>query len=274
MIDTIKHYLDVFKVSVKLEVASQMEYASYMFCWLLMIPLQGFSGIYVLKTIMTRIDTLNGWNFGQVAFLFGLALLSHGFQDMLFIQTRSIEYIILEGEFDRLLLRPMGVFYQFCISSFNLVGLFDMIPGVIIFLYGCKMVVFIWSPVNILCLVLITFGGTLIRAAVYTITGSIAFWTKKSSIFVDLNLAIFERTTQYPMSIYPNWFIRFFTFVIPIGFVSFYPVSGLLGIHAGNKFPIPLDLVIWSPIVGIICFIAARGIFLLGLNSKYESAGS
>jgi ABC-type uncharacterized transport system, permease component len=274
MINTIKHYLSVYAISIKLEIAAQLEYSSYMFCWLLMIPIQGFSGFYVLKTILTRIDTLNGWNLGQVAFLFGLALLSHGFQDMLFIQTRGMEYGILNGEFDRMLLRPMGAFYQFCISSFNLVGLFDMIPGIIIFIYGCNMVGFVWSPINILCLVLITFGGTLIRAAVYTITGSIAFWTKKSSIFVDLNLAIFERTTQYPMSIYPNWFIRFFTFVIPIGFVSFYPVSGLLGIAKNNNFPIPLDLVIWSPLVGILCFLAARAFFLLGLNSKYESAGS
>ncbi|WP_234121090.1 ABC transporter permease [Clostridium hydrogenum] len=274
MIDTIKYYWSVFIINVKLQIASQLEYASYMFCWLLMIPIQGFAGIYVLKTIMSRVDTLNGWNFGQVAFLFGLALLSHGFQDMLFIQTRSIEYSVLNGEFDRMLLRPMGAFYQFCISSFNLVGLFDMIPGIIIFLYGCKMVKFIWSPINILYIILITFGGTLIRAAVYTITGSIAFWTKKSSVFVDLNLAIFERTTQYPMSIYPNWFIRLFTFIIPIGFVSFYPVSGLLNISSKMNVPIPLDLIIWCPIVGIICFIIARAFFLLGLNSKYESAGS
>lgn len=274
MIDTLKYYLSIFAISIKLEIASQLEYASYMFCWLIMIPIQGFSGIYVLKTIMSRIDTLNGWNFGQVAFLFGLALLSHGFQDMLFIQTREIEYRILNGEFDRMLLRPVGVFYQFCICTFNLVGIFDMIPGVIIFLYGCKMVGFIWSPINIIILILITLGGTLIRSAVYIITGSIAFWTKKSNIFVDLNLAIFERTTQYPMSIYPNWFIKFFTFVIPIGFVSFYPVSGLLGISTNIRFPIPLDLVIWSPIVGIICFVIARSFFLLGLNRKYESAGS
>lgn len=272
--EQLKYYLSVFIMNMKLEIQNGLEYASYMFCWFLMIPIQGFSGIYVLKTIMSHVDTLNGWNFPQVAFLFGLALISHGFHDLLFIQTRHIEYMIIRGDFDRMLLRPMGVFFQFCSGEFNLVGFFDMIPGIVIFLYGCRATGFVWSVFNILCLLLITLGGTLIRAAVYTVTGSVAFWTKKSAFFVELNLAIFERTTQYPLSIYPDWFIRFFTFVIPLGFVSFYPVSGLLQIPLPAGFPLPLDMILWSPVVGIFCFLLARAFFNYAMKHKYESAGS
>jgi ABC-2 type transport system permease protein len=272
--DTLKHYLSVFWFSMKLQLQLELEYITYIFCWFLMIPIQAFSGIYVLKVIMDQTGDLNGWNFGQVAFLFGLALISHGFQDMFFIQTRYIEGLILGGDFDRMLLRPMNVFYQFSILSLNLCGPIDMIPGVIIFLYGCRKVGFVWSPLNILYLILITIGGTLIRAAIYTITGSIAFWTKKSSVFVDLNLAVFERTTQHPMSIYPKWFARLFSFVLPMAFVSFYPVCGLLGISTGEHFPVPIDLAIWPPVVGAIWFFIAIKFFNRGLKKKYESAGS
>jgi ABC-2 type transport system permease protein len=272
--DSIKYYFSVFYFSMKLELQRSLEYISYIFCWFLMIPIQAFSGIYVLKVIMDQIGDLNGWNFGQVAFLFGLALISHGFQDMFFIQTRFIESLIIEGAFDRMLLRPMDVFYQFCTFTLNLCGPIDMIPGVIIFLYGCNKVGFVWSPLNVLYLILITFGGTLIRAAIYTITGSIAFWTKKSSVFVELNLTVFERTTQNPMSIYPKWFSRLFSFVLPMAFVSFYPVCGLLDIPTGVNFPIPVDLAIWPPIVGIIWFYVAVRFFNRGLKNKYESAGS
>jgi ABC-2 type transport system permease protein len=274
MLETLKHYVSYALYCLKLSVQLQMEYATYMVCWLIMIPIQFFSGFYMLRLLIEKVGALNGWGYPEVAFLYGLALMSHGFQDLLFIQTRNIEYMVLYGEFDRLLLRPIRVFFQFCFMNFNIVGFFDMIPGLVIFLYGCNLLHFVWSPLNILYLAAITFGGTLIRAAVYTITGSIAFWTKKSGMFVALNLSVFERTTMYPLTIYPLWFRMLFTFLIPLAFVSFYPVSGMLHIGYAVSFPLPLDLVIWCPLVGILFFAVARAFFHFGLRRKYESAGS
>lgn len=268
------HYWEVLKYSAGLRLKVELEYSSYLFCWMFMIPLEIFSGIYVLKVVMDRIGMLNGWSFGQVAFLYGLGVFSHGFQDLFFIHTRYIENCIIQGEFDRMLLRPMGVFFQFCSGTFNLCGLFDLIPGLIIFGYGCIEVGFQWTFINIILLLLVIVGGTMIQAAIFTITGSIAFWTKKSSIFVVVNLQMFDKTTQWPMVIYPNWFIRIFSFLIPMGFVSFYPTCGFLGISSGIDFPLPLDMTIWTPIVGIFWFFLAKKFFYLGLETRYESAGS
>lgn len=274
MLKAIKHYLEVLRYSAVIALKCQMEYLSYTLCWLLMIPIQIFSGIYVLKVIMDRIGSLNGWTFGQVAFLYGLGVFSHGLQDLFFIQTRHIEYSVLRGEFDRFLVRPLGVFFQFCIGTVNLVGIYDLIPGVIIFAYGCAQVNFRWNLQNILMLVMVVIGGTLIQASIYTLTGSIAFWTKKSSVFVGVNLQLFDKTTQWPMAIYPKWFIRIFSFLIPMGFVSFYPACGLLKISSGVSFPLPLELPLWTPVVGLVWFLLARRFFYLGLEKKYESAGS
>jgi len=272
--EKIRHHLEVLRYSAVLAFKSECEYSSYLFCWMFMIPIQLFSGVYVLKVIMDRVGALNGWEFGQVAFLYGLGVFSHGFQDLFFIQTRHIEHYMLQGEFDRMLVRPLGVFFQFCSGTVNLCGIFDLIPGVIIFLYGCFKVQFRWSAGNIALLVLVMIGGTLIQAAVYTLTGSIAFWTKKSSVLVGVNLELFDKTTQWPMSIYPKWFIRFFSFVIPMGFVSFYPTCGFLGIDSGAGFPLPLEMAVWTPLVGIVWFVIAMKVFYLGLRKKYESAGS
>lgn len=270
----IRHYLQVFQYSAYLAVRREMEYSSYLFCWMFMIPIELFSGVYMLKAIMDRIGTLNGWTFGQVAFLYGLGVFSHGFQDMFFIQTRHIENYVVEGEFDRYLVRPMGVFFQFCTGTVNFCGFFDLIPGIIIFGYGCAQVGFSWNFVNIVNLLLVVAGATLIQAAIYTLTGSVAFWTKKSSIFVSVNLQMFDKTTQWPMSIYPGWFIRLFSFLLPMGFVSFYPACGFLGRSSGIDFPIPLEMAVWTPVVGVVWFVLARKVFLWGLKSRYESAGS
>ena len=272
--ERIGHYFDVLRYSMVLALKSEMEYSSYTFCWLLMIPIEIFSGFYVLKVLLDRVGTLNGWTFGQVAFLYGLGVFSHGFQDLFFIQTRHIEHYVLRGEFDRYLVRPMGVFFQFCIGTVNLCGIYDLIPGVIIFLYGCSQVGFQWSLFNIVRLLLVILGGTLIQASIYTLTSSVAFWTKKSSMFVTVNLQLFDKTTQWPMAIYPGWFIRLFSFLIPMGFVSFYPACGFLELKSSVAFPLPLEMTLWTPLVGILWFWLAKKFFYLGLRKKYESAGS
>ena len=270
----IKHYISVFNYSFWMSLKMEMEYVSYTFCWLLMIPISCFSGFYVLKVIMDKSSSLNGWSFGQIAVLYGLSMFSHAFQDMFFIQTREIEYSILTGEFDRMLLRPMGVFFQFCTGSANLCGIYDLVPGMIIFFYGCHLVDFQWTVLNVIRILIITAGGTLISAAVFTATGAIAFWTKKSSALVEFNLSIIEKTTSYPLTIYPKWFARFFTFVIPLGFISFYPVCGLLDIESEVEFPLPIELPAVSLFVGVVSFLIGKKIFEYGLKSRYESSGS
>lgn len=272
--EKIRHYFSVFIYDFRLSFIKNMEYVSYTVCWMIMIPLSCFSGFYVLKVIMDSSGSLNGWTFGQVTFLYGLSMFSHAFQDLLFIQTRWIDDAILEGEFDRMLLRPMGVFFQFCCGSANISGIYDLIPGLIIFFYGCHLVDFQWTPGSILSIFVITAGGTMISAALYTITGSLAFWTKKSSMLVDFNLNLISRTTSYPLSIYPKWFARLFTFVIPLGFISFYPVCGLLELDSGMEFPLPVELPVFCLLVGAVCFWIGKKVFEYGLKSRYESTGS
>jgi ABC-2 type transport system permease protein len=62
-----------------------------------------------------------------------------------------------------------------------------------------------------------------------------------------------------------------FTFIIPLGFISFYPAAGFLGKDSG--FDLPLDLTVWTPIVAIIMFIITQLFFKKGMR-RYESAGS
>lgn len=272
----IRHYLSVLFYNYKIGIQSEMEYISYTFSWLLMIPLNVLSGYYVLKVILDQRGTINGWQLGQIAFLYGLSLFSHGFQDMFFIQTRNMDARILRGEFDRALLRPLGVFFQLCTCQFNICGLYSLIPAVAVFAYGCHLVQFQWTMGNIISIIMVVIGGTLISLAVYMITGTIAFWTKKSSFLTDMNLTIIEKMTSYPMTIYPKAITNIFTFIIPLGFISFYPVCGLLKMDSGitYRFPIPIDLPVISLLAGIIFLGIARGFFLYALRYKYESAGS
>lgn len=276
VISTLKHYLSVIAYSYKIGLKRDMEYFSYQICWFIMIPLSSFSGYYVLKLITDQNGNINGWSLGQIAFLYGLSLFSHGFQDLFFIQTRHIDEYVINGEFDRALLRPMDVFIQFLTANINICGVCSLIPAVVLFAYGCQMLNFEWSLVNAVSVFMIIVGGTLISFAIYSITGCIAFWTKKSSFLTALNLTIIDKMTSYPMTIYPAVFRGIFTFIIPVGFITFYPVCGLFQLDTGihYRLPIPIELPVLSFVVGILCFFIARWFFHFALKHKYESTGS
>ncbi|MFC5403550.1 ABC transporter permease [Cohnella soli] len=271
VVNGIRHYAIVFGYYAKLAIQRQLEYPLFLVSWLLVIPTQYFAGIWMLRIIVDRFQPLNGWGFSDLAFLYGLGLLSHGLVVVLFIPTWGTEYAVLRGEFDRLLLRPMNVFFQFVTGYFNFIGLVDLIPGTVIFIAAARMVDFDWSLVNLLKLALVVVGGTLIRASIYTVVGAVAFWTKRSRNLINMTIATMERTTMYPLTLYPQVVQAILTFLLPIGFISFYPAEQFL--NKTKSLELPLGLALWTPLVGLVSFVVAYAVFRQGLR-KYESAGS
>ena len=269
-IKTLRYYGSVAGYFIRMAIKRQLEYPSYLVCWIIGNPLQYLVGVWMIGVITERFQSLNGWSYKEITFLYGLSLLSHGLMIVFFIQTWNIENMVRRGEFDRILLRPINAFFHFCFQYFNFIGFFDLLPGVIIFIYGCKATGFIWSISNIVKLLLVLTGAVLIRAAFFTATGSVAFWTKSSRYFVLTGLAILEKTTMYPLTIYPYLIQVIFTFIIPFGFISFYPASEFMNI--GNKLEIPAGFALLTPAVGLASTIAIA-IFNRGLK-RYESAGS
>lgn len=96
-----------------------------------------------------------------MAFLYGLSVLSHGLSIIFFIQTWMMGNFVIQGEFDIFRLRPLNILFQFLFMNFNLVGISDLIQGIIVFLYGCIKVQFVWSFHNIMALFGVIIGGNL-----------------------------------------------------------------------------------------------------------------
>lgn len=269
MFKTIKHYIGVGVHFIKLSICEMMEYPMNLFGWLIGNPLNFFLSLATIKFVVAEFETLNGWEFNELAFLYGIAIMSHGLSIILFIQTWYMGSLMLHGEFDRFMLRPLSVLFQFLFLRFNLIGVTDLIPGTIIFIYGCTQVHFQWTLHNTLAIIGVLIGATLIRGALFLFTGSTAFWTKSNSEFIGLDLAILEKTTIYPLSMYPQAIQHLFTFIVPLGFVSFYPASDILG--KPNMF---FNGVIWiTLLVGLFVFWLATRLFNSGLK-RYESCGS
>lgn len=267
---TIKYYSSVAVAFLKMSIQSGLEYPVNLLGWILVNPIQFIIGFASIKFVVQHFGSLGGWGAEGLAFLYGLAVLSHGLAVILFIQTWYMGRFVIRGEFDRFLLRPMNVLFQFLFMDFNLVGVSDLIPGFIVFIYACIQVNFYCNVGNISLLIITLIGGVLIRGAVWIFCGSLAFWTKSPTNFVSFTLELFDRVTMYPLTIYPRVIQILFTFILPLGWITFYPATELLGTKP-DYIPVNMALVTFG--VGLIVFAISCMMMSLGMW-KYESAGS
>ena len=246
-----------------------MEYRTYFFAWLVSNPLSYIFGLISLRVVVSQFQPLGGWGFEQLAFLYGMGIISHALSVIFFVQTWFMGSLVTQGEFDRMLLRPLSIPFQFCFSRLTIGCISDLIPGIVIFIYGCAAVAFQLTLSSIASLLLALIGATLLRAGIYFITGSIAFWTKRG--MTDIAFNIFDLSIRYPMSIYPKAIQFLLTFLIPVGFIAFYPASQLLNMQTDTF--LPWSLCMWTFFIGVIIYILGMLVFKAGLK-RYESAGS
>lgn len=271
LLDTLVHYLDVTLCNIKLALMVIIEYPANIAGWLISNPIQFIVGFATIKFVVAQFGEINGWNYGQLAFLYGLSVISHAVSMMFFVQGWFMGYSVIEGDFDRYLTRPLGVLYQFFFTTFNIFGITDLIPGIVVFIYGCIETGFRFTFGNAVGIIVMMIGAAFIRGGLYIMLGSTSFWTKSANDFGQYTQEIFDKSTMYPISMYPESLQFILTYLIPIGWVSFYPVSGLMGIEtavgigSGN---------VWITFaVGIVVMLAAGLLFKIGLR-RYESAGN
>ena len=269
--DTLCHYLDVTWHVIKMSFMTIIEYPSSIAGWLISNPLQFIMGFAIIKFVVESFGEINGWNYGQLAFLYGLSVISHALSMIFFVQGWFMGWFVIEGDFDRYLTRPLGVLYQFFFTNINVFGITDLIPGIIVFIYGCIKSEVEVTFLFVLAVIIMLIGATLIRGGIYILLGSTSFHTRSAVDFGQYTQEIMDKTTMYPISMYPESMQFILTYLIPIGWVSFYPVSSLLGIENGIGSGIIVPVI--TLLVGIAVMLLAGAFFKSGLK-KYESAGN
>ena len=114
-------------------------------------------------------------------------------------------------------------------------------------------------------------GGAFLFYGIIVLQATLAFWTTESLEIMNTMTYGGVQTAQYPLSIYRDWFRRFFTYVVPLAAVTYYPTLIVVG-HAD-----PLGSPAWvgwfSPLLGPLFFALALQAWRLGLR-HYSSTGS
>jgi ABC-2 type transport system permease protein len=149
---------------------------------------------------------------------------------------------------------------------FDLKGLTQLAAGIVILIYASIQLDINWTLARIGLLLLTLFSAALVQISITVLAGSAAFWVLDAYPVLGLAWKLRE-FAPYPMNIFDGAFRFAFTFIIPVGFVAFYPSQ--LFLQPQQVSP----LVYFSPIVGVALFALMYRVWTLGVNS-YTGTGS
>lgn len=175
----------------------------------------------MLLLLFQLVDQIKGWSFEQMLFLYGMSTISYALWHCLFIDVITIPTYIQTGEFDRFLLKPVDPLFQIMMEGFDEDGWGELFFGVIVLITSIVRMdgVSVWK---MLVLPIFCVAGMLIFAALSIFCSSVAFYTV-GNIDLTSNVMDFQEFAKYPLSIFSKPIQGIFTFLIPIGFVAYYP---------------------------------------------------
>ena len=225
------------------------------------------TGLLFIMVIFTRIKTLNGWSLPEMIFLHGLFTISMSVYRILFQGIYMIPFYIQDGSFDLLLIRPRSPLLQLYSAITNIFGAGNLVLGTILIIVSSNMLSFNWTFSKLFMLVLFIILANAILIGIVLFTASLTIWFVRLDRMHPMIYKLWF-FCKYPLSIYPAPIKILLTFIVPLGFTSYYPARYLLAIH-GNNYWIP------AATIGITLFLilGSRAFFYAGIK-HYTSTGS
>ena len=262
-----KKYIILYMKFLQQYIKSLIEYrADFILGLVGFILVQGINIVFI-NLIFNSIPSLDGWSFYEVLFIYGFAQIPRGidhiFTDNLWMLSGSI---IVNGNFDRYLIRPLNPLFQIIAERFQPDGFGELIIGIILLSISSRNLNISFNFQNSVLFLFVVICGTFIYTAIKLAVASMAFWIKFAQSYLYMAYQI-SNFAKYPMSIYSNAIKGVLTFIIPFAFTGYYPGAYFLGKES------IFNGVILTFLVAVIGTLIAYFVWLAGIKT-YESSGS
>jgi ABC-2 type transport system permease protein len=228
-----------------------------------------FSSMATLGVFWVLFDTvpqLAGWTFMEMVFIYAFYMIAISPMQILFDNIWRLRNDVRTGNFLKFYFRPLNMMFYYMSEVFDLKGLTQLAVGIALLIYASVQLQIIWSPLKLILLPLTIFGASLVMISIIVSAGCAAFWITNSFPVMSLAWKLRE-FSPYPMSIFDGAFRFVFTFMMPIGFVAFYPSQMFLRPEQMSP------LVYFSPVMGVVMFAITYWIWTKGVN-HYNGTGS
>jgi len=260
-------YLRYLVVSMRGQMQYRVSFALFSLAQFLGIGVE-FLGAWAL---LDRFGAVRGWRLPELALLFGLVNVAFALAESFGRGFDMFSTLVKKGEFDRLLLRPRSTALQVAGSEFQFLRVGRLALGLALLIWSGSSLRVSWTAARVALLLGAIAGGACVFYGLFILQATLSFWSVESLEIMNALTYGGTEASQYPLSLYRRWLRGFFTFVVPLGFVSYLPVGALLDRETVPSLP---PAVRWcTPLAGIAFLLVTLLVWRLGVR-RYTSSGS
>jgi ABC-2 type transport system permease protein len=220
-----------------------------------------------LVILFQKTAQLKGWRFEEVLFLWGFTQIPYGLFNVISLNLYDFgNNYIIEGKFDRVLLRPVSSLFQVLFEAFRIESFQEVATGAFCMWWATRHLHIPWTPMKFAMLFFFAICAAVIYVSIFLILSTVSFWFEdRIGVHPPVwNIIAFGR---YPLSIYSGAVQFFLCWIIPFGLASFYPSVRMLGRTVKPEY------IGFVPVVAAVFLTLAISLWDFGTR-HYSSTGS
>jgi ABC-2 type transport system permease protein len=184
-----------------------------------------------LSTLMffTYTDNLGGWTYHETLIVVGLLFAVFGLLDaVLWANLESLAQHVKKGTFDFIMAKPVNSQFHSTLQRVRLDRFANLVGGIGLIIYALSQLGATPTFEQWVLFLFLFAGGMLFLYALFTVLGTLAFWTTETRGFLEVIYGLSEMG-RVPVAALPEPMRAILTFVLPIAFVTTVPAEMLLG---------------------------------------------
>jgi ABC-2 type transport system permease protein len=205
-----------------------------------------------------------GWKWEEALVVLGVFTVLQGFSSTFLVPNlNKIVDRIQQGTLDFVLLKPISSQFWLSTNTISPWGLPDLLFGLFIIVYagnrlGLTANNYLWGVIPLVL-------GMAIVYSLWFMLGATSVWFVKIYNATEVLRGLLE-AGRYPMVAYPAAYRFFFTFIVPVAFLTTIPAEAILG-------RVDLNWLFGTAILAVVLFLASNRFWQFALRF-YTSASS
>ncbi|MGC1306784.1 MAG: ABC transporter permease [Phormidesmis sp.] len=225
--NAVRRYLRILRLFWQVAIAAELEYRIN-FIIAVISSIGGLVGSLFGLFLFYRTDySFPGWSWNEALIVLGLFTLLQGISATFLVPNlNKIVTYVQEGTLDFVLLKPVSSQFWLSTHTISPWGFPDLIFGMIIIVYAGGQLGL--PPLAYLLLLPPLALGVVSLYSLWFILGSTSIWFVKVYNVTEVLRSLLE-AGRFPVEGYPAAYRVFFTFVIPVAFLTTVPAQTMIG---------------------------------------------
>lgn len=251
---------------VAMQLKCQMQYKTSFVMTALGQFLTSFTAFLSVLFLFNRFHSVQDYSFSEVLICFSVMLTSFSLTECFVRGFDIFPRLIRSGNLDRILVRPRSEIFQVLTSTIEFSRIGRLLQAIAVLVYAVPTSGVVWTADKVIAVILMLLGGVAVFSALFILYAGFSFFTIEGLEFMNIFTDGSREFGMYPLSVYGEGVLKFYTYCIPIALFQYYPFLYLVGRSDDVR-------LIFLPLLGFLFLIPCYAFFRFGLR-RYKSTGS